>query len=523
MQVIRILRRVAAHQRDVDRARLLVDMLDAAHVPRALGHAALDLTRRDIDELDVVPPAALGHPQELALRVEPVHPDLVRVVDEGRIRLLGDGARGARRKIDRHEAHDLVPALVVEEREFASARDKARAVERPRSLEQRGLDRDLPRRQRRAAGRALDAKEMRHGPVDLVAGLRVLERLELGLEAVLRRGLDDVHGVRRAALDAHHDHGVARGRDPLLAPLLARRRGGRAKELRLSPAEDKHIALAPHAHRVGLDLAALRLLRFILPIEQIDGHGFARAGRVRRRGMFALDHRGLLDIRGDDMAEDLAAQRLDHPRVAAERLLPALGARRDAAVALLVAARIDPDDLDGLVEVVREVDAARRPLPAAARGARLELQLQRLRGVGIDRARRAAGEIEHERLVDALKRHDHTSTLDGDTLHRQAIGGALGGGRRGGVIEQRGLCASAILRRVHQPPPPRAVLRGLAVPKPRSVDPGARPDGVVIELGLRVDPRARRCDPLAHFLKRRAGRRAGRRGGRNGGRGCGRS
>ena len=66
MLVIRILRRIAPRETNVDRARRLINVLHALHDPRALSDLSLHRSRRDVDEPQMIPSIALTHPQQLA-------------------------------------------------------------------------------------------------------------------------------------------------------------------------------------------------------------------------------------------------------------------------------------------------------------------------------------------------------------------------------------------------------------------------------------------------------------------------
>ena len=292
MHLVRILRGVAAHQREIDRARLLVDRVHAPHDPRAFGDGALDLARRDIDEHDVVPAAALGHPEQFARLVEPVHPDLVRVVDEGRERFLGDRARGAGREIHRDEPHDPVPALVGEKRDLLATRQHAHAVDRPRVREERVVERDLAHRGARgAASVAREAEEPGRWLVDRVARLQIVERTQLRLQLVARRALDEVHGAALTFLHFQREDSVLLQRDPVRAVGVARNAVGGAEDLRALARDDevRPVVLdAQHRRQEGalhLDERGIGVLRLLLPVERVDRFGLRRracAARTRR-------------------------------------------------------------------------------------------------------------------------------------------------------------------------------------------------------------------------------------------------
>src|SRR5207244_9627356 len=96
-----------------DLAFLVVHALDAAHHPGAAGDLGLDLAAAGVDQPEMIPAVALRHPDHFARAVEPVKEALVGVVHEGLALLVDQRARLAGPGIDRHDAEDLVPALLV--------------------------------------------------------------------------------------------------------------------------------------------------------------------------------------------------------------------------------------------------------------------------------------------------------------------------------------------------------------------------------------------------------------------------
>jgi len=348
------------------------------------------------------------------------------------------------------------------------------------------IDGDLAHCERRTIGRALDAKEPRLRPVDLIARLRVVERLELRLKAVLRRSLDDVHWMPLPAPYLHGDDRVLTGRDPMPAEVAV----GIAA---IARAEELAPLRADHEVRTILrDLDPRRLhprviaLRLLLAIDLVDR---LRLPRDRRR---ALNRDRLLDVRRNDEPERLTARGPQHPRVTSVGLLPALAPRLDPSVGPLRPAAVDPYDLNGFIQPVCEAKPARRSVPPAAPSLRRQPKFERARVGRVAHARRTTGEIEHERLVAPLYGHDHARALDGDLARWR-------GKRR--MIEERHPRCSALLPRIDKPPAPRSTRQRLAIPQPRPIDPRPRSHGIAIELHLRIDARPCSAHPRAHLLE----------------------
>ncbi|MCE2881066.1 MAG: hypothetical protein LW636_01710 [Planctomycetaceae bacterium] len=400
-----------------------------------------------------------------------------------------------------------MPALVVEERRLAAAWQEAHAVDRPGCREERGVERDLARPYRVA--RALDAEEPRRRAVDLVARLRVVQGPQLRLQLVLGRGLDDVHGARRRALHLEREHRVARGRDPVGVVGVARGAVGGAEELDAFGAEDEVRAVARDLVRgqrgLGLRLARAVAVGLLLAIERVDGLG------PRRRRVADRDR--AVDIARHDMAEVAARRRAHEPRVPAEGVLATRRACIDAAVRALVRRAVDPEELDRLAEAVHELEVHRGALPTAAALAWRERGLEQDARSGVAFSDHAPAERADDGLVAALERERHAFARHRHAAHGKAARrvGRAEELRNRRVVEERAPRVGAVLCCVAQPPLPRAVARCFSKPAARPVDPGARPDGVVVLRGLGRDAGARGVDRRAGRIERRVGRCAGRR------------
>ena len=181
---VRILLLVHPRGAEIDLARLLVHLRHAAHHPLALRDLVLHRAIRPVIEIEVVPAVALRHPDHLlaVAHVEPVL--LARVAEEGG-RLLGDDGPGpARGGLGLDDAVDLVPPLVVFERDGRAVLAPGRRRRLVGVGEQPVVDVDLPARGSLEHHRLLD--------VEHVARLGVEPGRVLRLELVLGRRLDVV-------------------------------------------------------------------------------------------------------------------------------------------------------------------------------------------------------------------------------------------------------------------------------------------------------------------------------------------
>src|SRR3954454_8099649 len=117
---VRVLAGVHPARGERDLALFLVHLLDVADHPRALRDLGFHAPGRAVVQVKMVPAVALGGPDDL-LPVGNVDPALLlAVVDEGGA-LFGDQrARLAGLGGDLDHTEDLVPALVVLEREAAA-------------------------------------------------------------------------------------------------------------------------------------------------------------------------------------------------------------------------------------------------------------------------------------------------------------------------------------------------------------------------------------------------------------------
>ena len=129
---------------------------------------------------------------------------LARVVDERRALLVDDRLDRAAGGIDGQEPQDLVPALVVEEGEAAGIGGPAEVFDAPGIVEEAVLDGDLF-----PAG---DIEQLRPLDRQRIAGLDVGVRVQLRLELVAGRRLDEIDLPLRTLLRADGDQLLGIGR-----------------------------------------------------------------------------------------------------------------------------------------------------------------------------------------------------------------------------------------------------------------------------------------------------------------------
>ena len=171
---------------EIDDALFLVYVHDTAHVPLAAGDLTLHCARSHVVEIDVVVVVALTCPQQL-LAVAYVPTPQTAVVDELAARLLHDGTYGVRSGRILQQTVDLVSALVVFEIYLVAVAEPigvSEVVLVAEELGRGGVE--------RTCGHIDDA---RLAVVDLIAGLAVLHGVELGLQLVRGRRLDEAHVV----------------------------------------------------------------------------------------------------------------------------------------------------------------------------------------------------------------------------------------------------------------------------------------------------------------------------------------
>ena len=206
MTQIRIASRFAAAGAEVEHARLLVDVVDAANNPLALGDLILEGALLGVVEIEMTPPVALRRPDHLASAVERARQQNRRV-DERHALLFEDRARHAGGGVDRQQPHELVAALDL-------AVGEPRAVGRPferrptviQLVERLGPHRDL------LAARDIEGHELGRRQIEIDRQRIGIAEI-LGPELVRRRRLRD-RQTREVALIHHVGRDARRVRRP---------------------------------------------------------------------------------------------------------------------------------------------------------------------------------------------------------------------------------------------------------------------------------------------------------------------
>src|SRR5262245_23424891 len=119
MSQIRIAPPLAAAGAEVEGARGLVDVIDAANHPLALRDLVLQRALVGVVQIEMAPAVAFGRPDHLAAAVERSRQE-DRRVDERRAFLLQDGAGDTGRRVDGAQANVLISALDFPIREAAA-------------------------------------------------------------------------------------------------------------------------------------------------------------------------------------------------------------------------------------------------------------------------------------------------------------------------------------------------------------------------------------------------------------------
>jgi hypothetical protein len=85
------------------------------HDPGASGDLILYLPGFRIDQIEMVPAIAFGHPDNFASGIKEISMNLVGIVNERFADFLSDGSHLSRYCIDADQADDLMAPLIVEE------------------------------------------------------------------------------------------------------------------------------------------------------------------------------------------------------------------------------------------------------------------------------------------------------------------------------------------------------------------------------------------------------------------------
>ena len=187
---IGVLSRHNPARREPDLAVRMIHPLNRTHHPFALRDLVFHRPGFGIIEIQMIPPVAFGHPDELTGFIHPFAKVFAGVIDECLVRLVHDGRDRAGIRRHRQHAQRLMPALVILEREPRGIRLPLEPVHAPRIGEQYVAHRNLRLRVHR--------EQMRDVHRHRVTGLQVGNGNHLRLHLVLRRGFDQMHLTRRA-------------------------------------------------------------------------------------------------------------------------------------------------------------------------------------------------------------------------------------------------------------------------------------------------------------------------------------
>lgn len=265
-----------------------------------------------------------------------------------------------------------MPTLVVEERNLATIRQHAHAIDRPRSCEERAVERNFACN-KRAACVEFHAEEMRDRRIDRVPWLDIVERSNPRLQLIFRCRLDNRHASLFGPIDAHRKDCIARWRNPkssrktirfatrgVGAFRLKERTSCTIDELQRAAFRTNFVRGNHVGGRVAFCLLRARHTKFslglclALAILCIDGL------RLRRRRVANDDH--AVEIVRHRVAEFTTQHRAYKPRMAAEGLLTPRISRFNATVRTLGVGAIDPENLDRFVEAIFEGEMHRRTL-----------------------------------------------------------------------------------------------------------------------------------------------------------------
>src|SRR5664279_1681228 len=117
MDVVGVLPGPDAARLEPDLALFRVRTVHFAHDPLAVRDLVLHLARPGIVKIQVIPAVPLGHPYDLAARVEILAIELARVTDERLALLVNDGLGLTRPRVHRNDPQRLVTPLVEQKRE----------------------------------------------------------------------------------------------------------------------------------------------------------------------------------------------------------------------------------------------------------------------------------------------------------------------------------------------------------------------------------------------------------------------
>lgn len=185
VDVVRILIGINPSELKPDLALFVIDAIDFVDDPFAFGDLVFGRAGFTVEEVEVIPAVAFGHPDDFLGFLKPMVVFFSGVADES-LRGFGDERGGlAGFRIDGDDAEDLMSALVVEEGELRGVGIPVEIREAPGILEELVVEGDF------FFGAKIE--EVRAGVVDGVAGFDVGDGFEFGLRLVFRGGFHDMN------------------------------------------------------------------------------------------------------------------------------------------------------------------------------------------------------------------------------------------------------------------------------------------------------------------------------------------
>ena len=185
VDVVRILIGINPSELKPDLALFVVDAIDFVDDPFAFGDLVFGRAGFAVEEVEVIPAVAFGHPDDFLGFLKPMVVFFSGVADES-LRGFGDKRGGlAGFRIDGDDAEDLMSALVVEEGELRGVGIPVEIREAPGILEELVVEGDF--------FFGAKVEEVRAGVVDGVAGFDVGDGFEFGLRLVFGGGFHDMN------------------------------------------------------------------------------------------------------------------------------------------------------------------------------------------------------------------------------------------------------------------------------------------------------------------------------------------
>ncbi len=184
MDMIRILVGMNSACAEPDLPILFIDAIDAANHPFSRCDRVLDGTRVGVDQVQVVPAIALGHPDKFARLFKVIVVSLEGIIDEG-VALFVDNRRNfAGLRVHGQPAADLMSALVIEEGETVRVSVPVEGFQAPGVGKEGVVQGDF--------APTVHFEQVRLCDGDAIAGLAVLVVEQAGLKHVGRGRFDQM-------------------------------------------------------------------------------------------------------------------------------------------------------------------------------------------------------------------------------------------------------------------------------------------------------------------------------------------